>query len=92
MRVRENVRQVMRRIEDAADRTLRDAADIRLVAVTKTAEPELIVEAIEAGVTAIGENRVQEALQKIAGSSDLQIRWHLIGSLQSNKSKKASAP
>ncbi len=47
--------------------------------------------AVAAGQTDFGENRVQEALQKIDGSADLKIRWHLIGTLQSNKARKAAA-
>ena len=51
---------------------------------------ELIRAAAAAGQKDFGENRVQEALQKIAGSADLSIRWHLIGPLQSNKARKAA--
>jgi len=86
--VRENVLQVVARIEDAADRAFRDPSDVRLVAVTKTVEPDSIVEAIEAGVTCVGENRVQEAERKFAHGLP-PVEKHLIGHLQTNKVAKA---
>lgn len=90
MGVRENVLQVMSRMEDAAERALRDAADVTLVAVTKTVGPGPIAEAIGAGVTAIGENRVQEAERKFA-AIDLPVEKHLVGHLQTNKVREALA-
>jgi pyridoxal phosphate enzyme (YggS family) len=51
---------------------------------------DAVREAAAAGQRDFGENRVQEALQKIAGSSDIPVRWHLIGHLQSNKARKAA--
>jgi len=86
--IRDNVREVRMRIEDAAGRALRDSGDVLLVAVTKTVEVPLIVEAIEAGVTAIGENRVQEAARKF-GSGLPPVERHLVGHLQTNKVKAA---
>ncbi len=62
---------------------------VRLLAVSKTFSLEHIRAAVAAGQEDFGENRVQEALQKIDGSTDLKIRWHLIGTLQSNKVRKA---
>lgn len=88
MGVRENVLQVVSRIEDAAERALRDAADVTLVAVTKTVPPARIAEAIEAGVTCIGENRVQEAERKFAEIA-LPVEKHLVGHLQTNKVREA---
>lgn len=88
MGVRENVLQVMSRMEDAAERALRDPADVTLVAVTKTVEPDRIVEAVEAGVTCIGENRVQEAARKFAAGLP-PVTKHLVGHLQTNKVGKA---
>ena len=88
MRIREGILQVRGRIEDAAARALRDPADVRLVAVTKTVERERVVEAIEAGVTCIGENRVQEAERKFAGGLP-PVEKHLVGHLQTNKVGKA---
>jgi PLP dependent protein len=86
--VRENVLQVVHRIEDAADRVLREPSDVKLVAVTKTVEPERIVEAIEAGVTCIGENRIQEAERKFAEGLP-PVEKHLVGHLQRNKVPRA---
>ncbi len=90
MRIADNVRAVLARIEKAADRSLRDAQDVRLVAVTKTVPAARIAEAIEAGVTAIGENRVQEAERKFA-ELDLKVEKHLVGHLQTNKVREALA-
>ncbi len=88
MGVRENVLQVVARIEDAADRALRDPSDVRLVAVTKTVEKGRIIEAIAAGVTCIGENRVQEAERKF-GPDLPPVEKHLVGHLQTNKVARA---
>jgi pyridoxal phosphate enzyme (YggS family) len=88
MAIRDGVLQVMERIEDAAARALRDPADVRLVAVTKTVTREHIIEAIEAGVTCIGENRVQEAERKFGGGLPT-VEKHLVGHLQTNKARKA---
>lgn len=58
---------------------------VRIVAVTKTHSPEAVRAAAAAGLDAVGENRVQEALPKQDATADLPIQWHLIGSLQRNK-------
>src|SRR5678815_3935889 len=78
------------RIAAAARSAGRDPSSIRLVAVSKTFPIEAIREAYAAGQREFGENRVQEALQKIASGGDLDIRWHLLGHLQTNKAKKAA--
>ena len=78
------------RIAAAARSAGRDPSSIRLVAVSKTFPVEAIREAYAAGQREFGENRVQEALQKIALGADLDIRWHLLGHLQTNKAKKAA--
>src|SRR5678815_597880 len=78
------------RIAAAARSGGRDPSSIRLVAVSKTFPIEAIREAYAAGQREFGENRVQEALQKIASGGDLDIRWHLLGHLQTNKAKKAA--
>jgi PLP dependent protein len=79
------------RLARAAGRVRRDPASVRLVAVSKTFSAEHVRAAAAAGQVDFGENKVQEALQKIADTSDLPIRWHLIGHLQSNKARKAGA-
>ena len=78
------------RIADAARSAGRDPSSIRLVAVSKTFPLDSIREAYAAGHRDFGENRVQEALQKIAAGTDLDIRWHLLGHLQTNKIRKAA--
>ena len=79
------------RIARAAARVGRDPSGIRLVAVSKTFDAEHVRAAAQAGQIDFGENRVQEAQQKQAQTSDLPITWHLIGHLQSNKARKAAA-
>jgi PLP dependent protein len=88
-----NLRAVRGRIETAARRATRDPGGITLIAVSKTFPQEQVRAARAAGQLDFGENKVQEALQKIAETSDLpDVRWHLIGHLQSNKAKKAAGP
>jgi len=86
--IRENYLRVLERIEKAAVRSGRDPTEIKLVAVSKTVDPARIVEAIDAGVTRLGENYVQEAQRKIE-VIDRPVSWHFIGHLQSNKAKYA---
>jgi PLP dependent protein len=81
---------IRRRIDDAARSAGRNPSSIRLVAVSKTFPIDAIREAYAAGQRDFGENRVQEALQKIAAGADLEIRWHLLGHLQTNKVRKAA--
>jgi pyridoxal phosphate enzyme (YggS family) len=86
--IRENFLRVMERIEKAARRVGRDPREIKLVAVSKTVESARIRDAIEAGVSILGENYVQEAQKKI-GEIGRSVAWHFIGHLQSNKAKYA---
>lgn len=88
--VRENVAEVRGRIKRAAERSGRDAAEVKLVAVSKTQPAAALLEAIEAGCTALGENRVQEAEAKLAEIGRDAAEWHLIGHLQSNKARRAA--
>jgi hypothetical protein len=87
------LREVRRRIEGAADRAGRDTAGIALVAVSKTFDAGAIRPVIAAGQTLFGENRVQEALSKWPGLKQEfeQVQVHLIGPLQTNKSRDAVA-
>jgi hypothetical protein len=85
-----NLAAVRARLEQAARTAGRNPATVRLVAISKTHPPEAIRAAASAGQLDFGENRVQEALQKIRGTAELQIRWHLVGHLQSNKARKAA--
>lgn len=84
-----NLAHVRAQIERAAGRAGRDPAGIRLVAVTKQVEGDRIREAHALGVRSVGENRVQEALRKQEELSDLDLDWHLIGHLQTNKVRQA---
>ena len=87
--LRQRLRRVRERIAEAAIRTNRPPDEITLVAVSKTHPAEIIREAIAAGVTDLGENRVQEADAKIPEAGRESARWHLIGHLQSNKARRA---
>jgi pyridoxal phosphate enzyme (YggS family) len=62
---------------------------VTIVAVTKTFGPDAVRAAAQAGVRAVGENRVQEALEKQDALPDLAVDWHLIGTLQQNKARRA---
>lgn len=88
MSIAENLAAVRQRIAEACARSGRAPSEVTLVAVTKVFPADAVEQAIAAGVTDIGENRVQEARDKkplVRGSA----RWHLIGHLQSNKAKDA---
>ncbi len=76
----------MERMEKAGRKAGRDPGEMKLVAVSKTVEVARIKEAIEAGVTILGENYVQEAQKKIEEIGK-PVSWHFIGHLQSNKAK-----
>lgn len=88
----ENIAHVRNQMAEAALKAGRDPAEITLVAVSKTKPVELVEMAYNLGVTDFGENRVQEALSKIAHFHPPALRWHLIGHLQSNKAGKVVEP
>jgi pyridoxal phosphate enzyme (YggS family) len=88
--LRARLADVRARIARAAGRAGRDPSSIRLIAVSKTFPAEYVRAAADAGQIDFGENKVQEALSKMDQTSDLHVRWHLIGHLQSNKAKKAA--
>ena len=79
------------RIARAASRAGRDASRIRLVSVSKTFDAGCVRAAAQAGQLDFGENKVQEAQHKRQQTADLNLRWHLIGHLQSNKAAKAAS-
>ena len=83
------LREIEMRVARACERSGRSRGDVALVAVTKTHGPDVVRAAIDAGLTQIGENRVQEARPKIAAVGP-RARWHLIGHLQSNKANEAA--
>ena len=82
-----NVSAVRGRIALAAERAGRAASDVHLVAVSKTKPVAAVRAAYAAGVRDFGENYLQESLDKMAELSDLPLRWHFIGPLQSNKTR-----
>lgn len=92
MSVAENIREVEAKIAAAAEKSGRKAEDVLLLAVSKTKPVELIGEAVKAGCVSLGENKVQEIMEKYepmmeyAPAGD-RIHWHLIGHLQTNKVK-----
>jgi len=83
----ENIFELRQRISAAAARSGRNPESIQLVAVTKTVDTPEMAQALEAGLTAFGENRVQELTRKYDHFSD-RVEWHLIGHLQTNKVKQ----
>jgi pyridoxal phosphate enzyme (YggS family) len=86
-----NIRSLRERISRAAAACGRSSEEILLLAVTKTFPEETIRQAVDAGLRQFGENRVQEAEAKIAGfPKTLNLEWHLIGHLQSNKARRAA--
>jgi hypothetical protein len=87
--LRARLADVRDRIARAAGRVGRDPATVTLVAISKTFTADHIKAAADCGQTDFGENKVQEALEKMDQTADLPIRWHLVGHLQSNKAKKA---
>jgi PLP dependent protein len=85
----ERLAKVQEQIKFAAENANRNADEIKLVAVSKTHPAAAINEAIEAGANIFGENKVQEAEDKITEIGHEKAEWHLIGHLQSNKARKA---
>ena len=92
MGIRENSLEIQSRINDAAERSGRNPADVTLVAVTKTHPPEVLAEAWEAGLRHFGENRAHELEEKAPWltakfGDDNGIVWHYIGHLQTRQSQ-----
>jgi PLP dependent protein len=86
--IKERVEAIERRIVAACARSERPWQEVALVAVSKTFGPEAVDAAIAAGIRDLGENRIQEAREKIPRVKGA-VRWHMIGHLQSNKAKEA---
>lgn len=84
--IAENLAQVRERIATAAARAGRAPGEVALIAVSKTKPPRAVAEALAAGQRIFGENRVQEALEKMA-HVPAEAEWHLIGHLQRNKAR-----
>lgn len=88
MDVADNIRRVREVVAEAATRSGRSPAAVRLMAVTKTVHDDRIIDAVRAGVDIIGENYVQEAKRKVE-TIGRTGEWHMIGRLQTNKAKYA---
>ncbi|MBF8377584.1 YggS family pyridoxal phosphate-dependent enzyme [Alicyclobacillus mali] len=85
--VRQRVEEVRARVEMACRPSGRHPADVRVVAVTKTASPDVLSALYAAGIRDAGENRWQIARDKLAHPASAQFEWHFIGALQTNKVK-----
>jgi PLP dependent protein len=85
--------RIHERIAASARQVGRNPADVRMIGVTKTHPPEIVAQALAAGLADVGENRIQEAEAKIEAlaAERQRLTWHLIGHLQTNKAKKAAA-
>lgn len=84
--ISENIKLIKERVKTAAQKSGRNAEDITIIAVSKTVELERIKTALKEGLVNLGENRVQELLEKYDALEN-QCQWHLIGHLQTNKVK-----
>ena len=87
--LKNRLERIKARIKETAEACNRPVASIRLVAVCKTMPVEVVREAIDAGVTDLGENYIQEATEKVNALATYPATWHFIGHLQSNKAKYA---
>lgn len=85
MSVAANVEAVRGRVAAACERAARDPSAVRIVAVAKGVAPDRILEAVRAGVADIGENRAQELRDKVRALGTDGMRWHYVGSVQTNK-------
>ena len=92
MSISENLQVVQHRIATSAQAAGRDPTSIRLLAVSKTFDAQAVLTAAQAGQRAFGENYVQEAIDKISATRELnpnlQLEWHFIGPIQSNKTRQ----
>ncbi len=87
--MKDRLKRIHERIDQAASRCNRSAESIRLIAVSKTIPAAVVREAIDCGVTDLGENYIQEARDKVNELATAPVNWHYIGHLQSNKAKYA---
>ncbi|NMS90921.1 YggS family pyridoxal phosphate-dependent enzyme [Clostridioides difficile] len=84
--IKDNLSEIRNKIEKAAKKVNRDSEEITLLAVTKTVDVDLVNEAMNEGITSVGENKPQELARKYDIIGD-KLNWHLIGTLQTNKVK-----
>ncbi len=86
-----NIAEVRERVRAAAEKVGRDPATVQVLAVSKTHPAEAVRAAFAAGQRHFGENYLQEAEDKVAATADLDIQWHFIGPIQSNKTRAIAA-
>lgn len=84
--IKSNIETIESKINNSCKMSNRNMEDVKLIAVTKTVDIDAINDAIECGITDVGENKPQELSRKYEAIGD-KVRWHLIGSLQTNKVK-----
>ncbi|KAF1048677.1 MAG: Pyridoxal phosphate homeostasis protein [Herbaspirillum frisingense] len=93
--IAKNLQHVQHQIAVAAERARRAPSSVQLLAVSKTFGADAVLEAVQAGQTAFGENYLQEALDKMAAlaaqAPDARLQWHFIGPIQSNKTRPIAA-
>lgn len=89
--IRANLTAARARIEAACDKADRDPAEVSLIGVTKTYPASDVRILASLGVTDVGENRDQEAAPKAAETADLDLNWHFVGQLQSNKARSVAS-
>jgi pyridoxal phosphate enzyme (YggS family) len=85
--IRENIEEIIKRKNEAALRCGKNPEDITIIAVSKTVDGSRAREAVIGGLDNLGENRVQEIMNKYDELQDLPVKWHMIGHLQKNKVK-----
>ena len=86
--IAENLAQIQLNISEYCKKYQRNSQDLKLLAVSKTKPAQDIRQAFDAGQTCFGENYLQESISKIHELSDLDIEWHFIGAIQSNKTRE----
>ena len=93
MKIADALKNVLEDIRISALNAGRDANEVKLITVSKTVDLQRVMEAVNAGTTILGENRVQEAKEKITNFplAEKKVEWHMIGNLQKNKAKTAVA-
>ncbi len=87
----ENIAKLLQRVRLSAEKCQRQSSDILVLAVSKTHPADAIREAYRAGLRHFGESYLQEALEKIEQLQDLDITWHFVGPIQSNKTRPVAA-
>ena len=87
MSIRENIDDILKKVESTCKKTGRNPKDITVIAVSKTVDAQRAKEAVEAGINNLGENRVQELVRKYEDLKGTDVKWHMIGHLQKNKVK-----